>query len=198
MKFKELNKEIKGVFKPAEMTTYFGKLKHGSPYFYPRNYNPTIISVRKLKLHTDKEVEEKNVKYPYNKNKPGHKFSNYPMVRRKKNWIKKIFGNYYYIALGSPISIKSNTLGWKDKYNSPRFEWMPGFYIYFFGLQYCAWMRAPRIGDEEYVNNDKYYEMVLWYLHYSDKDIKKAEETWGWVDSNTKKSTWEKKNLIGE
>ena len=100
----------------------------------------------------------------------------------------RLFG--YYISYGWPIKIGKVRLGWKDKWNSPRFEWSPMFYIFFFKWQFCIHWISPN--EDE----DKYWEMILWYLYYSDKDIKKAEETWGWIDSKTKLSTWDKKNLV--
>lgn len=103
------------------------------------------------------------------------------------NWFKMLG---YEINYGWPIMIVNYELGYKDKFNSPRFEWSPCFQIHFFGLQFCRWYISP-VNDE-----DGYWEQVLWYLHYSDKDIEKAEKTWGWVDFTTKKSTWKKEFLI--
>jgi hypothetical protein len=94
----------------------------------------------------------------------------------------------YEISYGWPIYIYWNELGWKDKFNSPRFEWCPAFYIFFFKWQFVIRWISPD-GD-----NDKYYEMLLHYLKYSDKDIEKAEKTWGWVNSNDQ-STWDKNYL---
>ena len=196
MKANKLIKEIKGVFELPVKAYYLGKERHGAPYFDPMNYVGSIIRVRKLKLRTPEEVAKKNEQYKYNKNKPDHLYSNYPMVRRAKNKIVKIFGNDYYITWGKPWAVKSVELGWKDKYESPRFEWSPQFHIFFFGLQFCIHWIAPKSSVEKYADNDKYYEMILWYLKYSDKDIKKAEETWGWVDGYTKQSTWNKNYLI--
>jgi len=197
MYIKEILKETKGVFIPPKKEYYFGKSKFGCPYFYPRNFISSIITVRKLKLRTEEDYIEKSFKYPHLKDKPDNKFSNFPVVRRSKNWIIKLFGNQYFIELGWPISIKTNGLGWKDKFDSPRFEWQPAFFIYFFGLQFCIWWNAPKLEGKKYANNDKYYEMILWYLKYNtSKDIKLAEETWDWIDSKTKKSTWNKKYLI--
>jgi hypothetical protein len=99
----------------------------------------------------------------------------------------KLFG--YEISYGWPIKIVNYDLGWKDKFESPRFEWSPSFQIYFFKWQFCIWWVSPT------KDKDHYWEMVLWYLHYSDKDIEKARETWGWVDFNTKLSTWNDHNL---
>ena len=112
------------------------------------------------------------------------------MVRRAKDWIFKLFGNHYWLQIGWPISICRNELGWKDKFNSPRFEWTPAFYIFFFKWQFVIHWTAPD-GD-----NDRYYEMILQYLKYHNKDIIATEKDWGWVDSTTKKSTWNKDYLV--
>lgn len=96
----------------------------------------------------------------------------------------------YYIFYGSPIKVRKVELGWKDKFNSPRHEWSPQFHVYLFGLQFSIFWGAPD-GDD-----DKYYEMILWYLHYADKDIVKAEKTWGWVDFETRASTWRKSYVV--
>ncbi len=121
--------------------------------------------------------------------KRAKKYSNLPMVRRCKYWTPKIFNKHYYISIGYPIAITNVSLGWKDKYNSPRFEWCPTFAIYFFNWQFIIWWTSPD-GD-----NDKYYEQILWYLYYS-KDIKDAKDSWGWVNTKTKESTWNDKYLI--
>lgn len=192
MKLKKLREEIKGVFKPPVRKAYFGKIKHGCPYFYPRNFNSSIISVRKLSPRTKEDQEEYFNRYPHmRKSKPYKAFySNFPMVTRCRYWVKKIFGNSYYIKLGSPICFKKVNLGWKDKFNTPRFEWSPAYHLYFFRWQISLWYVAP--GDDQ----DLYWEMVLWHLHYSEKDINKAEESWGWVTSSTKESTWNKEYLL--
>lgn len=35
-----------------------------------------------------------------------------------------------------------------------------------------------------------YWEQWLWIYTYCDGDIDKARETWGWIDFETNKSTW--------
>jgi hypothetical protein len=97
-----------------------------------------------------------------------------------------IFG--YVMSYGFPIIITRHGLGWKDKFNSPRFEYCPAFYIFFFKWQLVIRWTSP------YNDDDKYYEMILWYLKYSNKDIKVAEETWTWQSDG--KSTWDKKNIL--
>lgn len=176
-------------FKPLVRKYYFGKKRYGTPYFDPRGFLSTIFSIKKLKLKTKEELEAYALKYPHLKNIESTKFSNMPMVRRSKNWIKKIFNNYYYIEMGSPIKIHWNNLGWKDKFNSPRFEWPPAFYIFFFRWQFCIWWMPPT------KNEDTYWEMFLWWKYYAYCNLEKAESTWGWQDAKNGMSTWDKSNL---
>lgn len=190
METRKLLQEIKGVFKSPKRDWYIGKITHGTPYFNPCGFSSTIIKIRKLKLNSDENYQRKVERYPHLKDTPEIKFSNLPMVRRSKDWIVKIFGNYYWIQIGRPFAVVHLELGWKDKFDSPRFEWCPGFQIWFFGWQYCTFWHSPD------GNDDKYYEQVLWWLEYSNKDIIKAEKTWGWRDFYTKKSTWKKEYLI--
>ncbi len=192
MKLRELKKEIKGVFKPPIKKYYFGKVTYGIPYFYPRSFLSTIIKVRKLKLRTEEGKNDLIKRYPHFKNEDKVKFSNLPMVRRNREWIKKIFRNYYFIQVGFPFCVHTTRVGWKDKWNSPRFEWLPMFSIYFFELQFCIFWTSPDKGK----NPNKYYEMILWYLNYSDKNLEKAKTTWPWLDSETKKSTWNDNFLL--
>jgi hypothetical protein len=100
----------------------------------------------------------------------------------------KLFG--FDISYGWPIIISTYELGWKDKYGTPRFEWSPAFQLYFFKWQVCVWDASP-FKDEEL-----YWEMILWYMNYSNNDLDKAKKTWGWRDSKTKKSTWNDEFLI--
>lgn len=148
--------EIKGVFILPKKRYYFGKVRYGSPVFYPKNYNKFIISIKKNKS-----------KYQRNK-------------------YFKLFGLFIYY--GSPIIFKKNDIFWKDKYDSPRVEFIPSLTIYFFFLQFCIFYNSPD------GNNDIYYEMILWYLYYSDKNIQKAKNTWGWKSNGT--STWNDNLLI--
>lgn len=157
MKIKEIIKNIKGVFKLPIKKYYVGKLLYGTPYFYPWNFNKTILTIRKER----------------------------PRFLRCKYF--KLFD--YEISYGWPIKIVKYDLGWKDKFGSPRFEWNPAFQIFFFNWQFCMWWASP------VDNEDTYWEMVLWYLFYSDKDINKAKSTWGWRDYHTKESTWKDEYL---
>lgn len=188
MKIQQLKKEIKGVFKQPVKKYYFGKIKYGCPYFFPWNFNSTIISVRKLKLKTQEELNEYKERYKYS-NKD-NRFINLPMVRRCKNWIIKLFNHYYYIEIGFPIAIKNVELGWKEKWGLVRYEWSPQFHLFFFKWQFCVFWNSPD------GNSDKYYEQILWYLKYCNKNIEKSKASWGWIDGETKKSTWNDDYLI--
>lgn len=189
MKTKQLLKDIKGVFKSPKKKYYIGKAQ-GYPYFLPSGFISSIFKIRKLKLRTEEQIKEYSERYPYLKKSNDSKYINYPMVRRSKYWIKNIFGNDYYIIIGWPFAIDTIQLGYKDKYDSPRYEWSPSFHIYFFWWQFSIFLNSPD-GD-----NDHYYEQILWYLKYSNKDIIKAKETWPWVNFETKESTWNNKYLI--
>jgi hypothetical protein len=90
------------------------------------------------------------------------------------------------------ITIRKTPLLWKDKYETPRVEHVPSFHIIFLGLQLSICWVSPA----KNIDTHLYYEMYLWYKHYSDKDIDKAKETWPWVDGTTKKSTWDENALI--
>ena len=182
MKLREVLKNINSVFRPPQKKYYFGRKIYGCPYFDPMNFLSSIIYIRKLKRRTEAELNSYLERYPYKINNIGNNaiYSNYPMVNRNKYWIVKD----WYIKIGWPIFIKTVDLGWKDKWSSPRFEWSPSFQIYFFCWQFCVFWNAPD-GD-----NDQYYEQILWYLKYSDKDIIKAKETWPWTNFETKESTW--------
>lgn len=180
--------DFKGVFVPPVKKYYLGKLTYGTPYFWPRSFNKNIISVRRLIPKTQEELDKHILDYPHYYKR--EKFKNMPMVRRAKDWIVPIFGNHYWIQIGWPWSIKKNELGWKDKYDSPRFEWAPAFYIFFFHWQFVIHWHAPD-GDD-----DRYWEMILWWKNYSDKSLHKARITWPWRDGETKRSTWNNDYLI--
>jgi hypothetical protein len=110
------------------------------------------------------------------------------MVRRNNNFIKNLLGSWWYIEYGLPFAICNLQLGWKDKYGFPAFEWSPAWYIFFFKWQ-IRLKYTPK-NDE-----DTYWEMFLWWRDYCGKELKKAESTWGWIDMETNKTTWDKNNL---
>lgn len=84
-----------------------------------------------------------------------------------------------------PIGIFSYDLLWKDKYDTPRYEYPPAINIVFFRkYQLLIWLEQ----------DVKYWEQLLWYLYYSDKDIFEAKKSWPWRDLN-KISTWSDKYI---
>lgn len=155
-------------FKKPKKKYYFGKIIHGCPYFMPINFDRNIVTIRKIKGPADA-----------------------PMVRRSKDWIIELFNRYYWIQIGWPIYFKNLSLGWKDKYDTPRYEWCPAYYLYFFRWQFCIFWTSPT-GER----TDLYYEQMLWCEHYCDGDIDKAKDTWPWINSETKISTWDNNFLI--
>ena len=76
-----------------------------------------------------------------------------------------------------PIHIVSWDIGWKDKYNTPRYE-NPGYFIIFFGRDYRKhWQFSMTVTAPDFFcnndctiedNDDNYWESMLWYLHYAD------------------------------
>jgi|SRR3990170_4249214 len=190
MRTSQLLKEIKGTFVLPKKIYYFGRIKFHTPYFLPLNFNSTILNFRKLKLKSEEELEKCAEQYSHLRNVA--KFKNLPMVRRNKDCIFKMFGSYYWFSVGFPFCIHNLSLAWKEKHSSVRHEWNPAFYIFFFGYQFCIHWTSPD------GNDDAYYEQIIWWLYFSDKDLTKAVDTWGWVDYKTQKSTWKSEYLINK
>jgi len=88
-----------------------------------------------------------------------------------------------------PIFIDSNGIGWKDKYEIPQYE-RTGYFTIIFGRNpNTAWqfLFIPdgrrhsytfiKDNNELTINNtysDEYWEMILWFNEYANKDIKTA------------------------
>ena len=99
------------------------------------------------------------------------------------------------------IHIMSVDVGWKDKFDSPRYEYPPAIWIHLFKLNRIWYWELP---NEGYM--DDYWEQALWYLYYyrnisygrlDAPDIKKAKESWPWEDCYTKQSSWNDNYLNG-
>ena len=174
-------------FKMPKIGLYIGKHKFYTPYFEPMGFHRSLISFRRLKLKSAEQRKEFEERYPHLKDNNQAKFSNLPMVRRNNS---KILFNRFYFSWGVPIKFVKVGLGWKTKWDSPRFEWSPSWQFWFFKWQIVFYY--------EIENPDKFWEMYLWWRYFSDCDIKKAEETWSWVDLNTGLSTWDKNLLKNE
>jgi len=111
-------------------------------------------------------------------------------------WYKSKFRQKWF-----PLTIDSFDIGWKDKWNEPRYE-MPGTFSIIWGnniynsWQICFRVEAPKIEcyipeeDKEFfkehisVNHerpysiDDYWETMLWFTEYCDCDFKKAFNSW--------------------
>ena len=112
--------------------------------------------------------------------------------RFTKDYAPFMFCSHY----GKLISITIRDLGWKDKYNTPRHEENPFISIALFNKFFFNWeWRLPKEVEEHWIDNDDYWEQMLWYLYYCDKDIIKAKKTWPWTGENNK-STWNDNFLI--
>ena len=97
---------------------------------------------------------------------------------------------------GRILSVEAFGVGWKDKYDTPRFESNPHIYITLFniiginiiwGFNYDY--NAPA---ELRYDSDHYWEQVLWCLYYCDGDLNKARSSWPWRGMD-EKSTWNEK-----
>lgn len=122
-----------------------------------------------------------------------------------------------WVSKPAYIQIMCHDVGWKDKYDTPRFEYPSYIWIHIYKLNFTWYWGLPDnigyIPKKDYL--DDYWEQALWYLYYYktysqgllDKpNIEKAKESWPWegwytkestlADWNIKKSTWNDKFLI--
>lgn len=91
----------------------------------------------------------------------------------KKCPFKIHIGKYSYIMFSDPIrnrpiEILFTGLGWKDKYNSPRYEYPPNILFKFFNFEFrIIWTWG------DYLKDTIYWEDVLSYYEYNTllKDI---------------------------
>lgn len=100
-----------------------------------------------------------------------------------------------------PVTVMCHDIVWKDKYDSPRYEF-PGTLNIIFGTnvekawQFCMLVKAPKVEyniyprekeylrkhqgeDRVYHPEDDYWESMLNFLYYANKDFDKAVELWG-------------------
>lgn len=171
-------------FKMPKLKLYIGKIKFYTPYFEPVGFKSSIISIRKLELRNEEQHNEYVKRYPFKKDSLEARYLNLPMVKRSKS---KILFNRYYVSWGSPIKFVKLKLGWKEKWCLPVFEWSPSYQLWFFKWQVVFYY--------EIENHELFWEMYLWWKYFSDCDIEKAENTWQWINSETKLSTWDKNFL---
>lgn len=99
---------------------------------------------------------------------------------------------FIYCPKPALIMIRCRDVGWKDKWDSPRYEEPPYIWIHLFRLNLIWWWKL-----DHYI--DDYWEQALWYLYYYntysqgllDKpDIYKARNGWPWENYVDNTSTW--------
>jgi hypothetical protein len=105
-------------------------------------------------------------------------------------------------STGRFMTVDATGLGWKDKWDTPRYENPPFIGVNFLGVLsiYITWgfkydFGAPR---EERWDDDQYWEQALWTVYYCGNDFAKARETWPWriEDKNgVDVSTWDDKYI---
>lgn len=99
-------------------------------------------------------------------------------------------GGYYYLD-NFFIKISTHDVLWKDKYNSPRVEFLPEIDIVLFSfLHFYCRLESPKSCDPKSLYEEEYYEQMIWWLEYSDKDIQKAKDTWPYKKFESEESTW--------
>ena len=109
--------------------------------------------------------------------------------RFTKEYAPFMFANHY----GKLFSIMIRDVQWKDKWDTPRHEENPFISIALFNKLFFNWTwKLPKEIEKDWIDNDDYWEQGLWWLHYCDKDIDKARETWPWKGENDI-STWNDK-----
>lgn len=109
--------------------------------------------------------------------------------RFTKEYAPFMFANHY----GKLFSIIIRDVQWKDKWDTPRHEESPFISIALFNKFFFNWSWGlPEEIEEHWIDIDDYWEQGLWWLHYCDKDINKARETWPWKGENDV-STWKDK-----
>lgn len=110
-----------------------------------------------------------------------------------KKYAPFMFCNHH----GKIFSIIVQDLCWKDKYNTPRHEENPFVSIALFNKYFFNWTwKLPPHLNNHWIDNDDYWEQAMWYLYYSDKNIKKAKETWPY--SIDEVSSWKDKFLTNK
>jgi hypothetical protein len=136
-------------FKAPKIYFYTGKLKYGTPYFFPRNWVK----------YTQKEVLEQ----------AKEKFDKSPENIKTDGYFKQLV-NYYKSmqhAVDKKIGFDFVGLGWKTKWGDYRHEWNPIWSFVFFKWQ-IAIMFIPK-------HDSHYWESWLYYERDTDKTKSREE-----------------------
>lgn len=121
-------------------------------------------------------------------------------VFKKPFWriyIGPYHGGTYFHFESFFLSYMTQDLLWKDKYETPRFEYHPRIDIVLFKFHHIhIHLESPRTLVN--VDDDDYYEQMIWFLDYCNSDIKKAKETWPYKKYSYEESTWPYKKYNSE
>ena len=100
---------------------------------------------------------------------------------------KRVFKPYHSDYINPILYINSWSLSWKPKYEYVCFEDNPQVWICLFKFFWFGYKLTSPIKEEEDFE-DSYWEQMIWYVNYSDCDLKKAEKTYF--------GKWDKKYLV--
>lgn len=94
---------------------------------------------------------------------------------------------------GRILGVNACGVGWKDKYETPRFESSPHIFITLFGIIgiNIFWGYRYNWHEEERWDISDYWEQALWCIYYCDGDLDKGRKTWPWSSNGI--STWDEK-----
>lgn len=98
---------------------------------------------------------------------------------------KRVFKPYDNDSINPILYINSWSLSWKPKHDYVCFEDNPQVWVCLFKFFWFGYILVSPVEDEF---EDYYWEQMIWYVNYSDCDLKKAEKTYF--------SEWDKKYLI--
>ena len=148
-------------FVGLELKWYFGKIKHGTPYFLPR---------KRVKCSFEDGVkawDEMNVSF--------QEF--YLREQSKESWIKNYAKTHTKNIPIKYFGFNYTTLGWKTKWDDYVFEWSPSISIVMFGKQLFI-VILPKM-DKKHRDTtvilDSYWEAYLTYKYGTDKFKSKHE-----------------------
>lgn len=114
-----------------------------------------------------------------------------------------LYAPYPVLWVSEPhfIQIMFHDVGWKDKYDTPRFEYPPYIWIHIYKWNWVWYWSLPL---HQVDKDDEYWEQALWYLYYTNTisqglinkpDIQKAKESWPWQDMRGN-SNWTDEFLV--
>ena len=148
-------------FVGLKLKWYFGKIRYGTPYFFPRKCVKCSF--------------EDGVKAWDKMNVISQEF--YLRQQSKESWIKNYAKTHTKTVPIKYFGFDYTTLGWKTKWGDYRFEWSPSISIVIFGKQLFITI-IPKMGktpEDTRIMVDIYWEAYLTYKYRTDKTKSKHE-----------------------